>query len=180
MNESSYHSRISLGTILLIFFYFPILGLQAIRSPVPGHSGSVGHGISFGEWPSNQVSHWLAIPTVSELPLPHTSCRQDRLQVAGFEARLIFLPHQVAWLQKMAISGSIFSITRSPHQGHLHRILGVSTILLPHCPLHMPSGLSCPFSYSIPESLIITGSLLFLFPPTANPPTKVYSVFPSQ
>ena len=39
--------------------FFPILGLWAIQPPVPGHLGSVIHGLPLIARASNQTSHFL-------------------------------------------------------------------------------------------------------------------------
>jgi hypothetical protein len=46
------------------------LGLWAIHSMVPGHPGSVEHGLFLMAWASSSIMHWLATPTSSFPPLP--------------------------------------------------------------------------------------------------------------
>ena len=51
--------------------------LWAIQSPVPGHPGSVRHGIPLVAWASSETSHWLAtpLPKILHHYYPSTSCR---------------------------------------------------------------------------------------------------------
>lgn len=62
-----------------------ILGLFPIQPLIPGHPGSVRHGSPLMVWTSSWTSHWLAILTSSESPLPQghlvgrTNCRSKVL-----------------------------------------------------------------------------------------------------
>lgn len=83
-------------------------------------------------------------------------------------------------LEKMFSSSFVFSICRSPHQGYLHRVLGLCTVLsffINHKnALHSGHLSPCPFSPSLS---------LYLIPPVPIPTCpqsthKIYSIFSSQ
>lgn len=79
-------------------------------------------------------------------------------------------------LEKMSSLSSVFSISMSPHQGHLHRVLGLSTVLNFYNNhknvLHFWSSFSMPSLY--PSAPFVP------IPSCPQSTHKIYSILPSQ
>lgn len=55
------------------------LGLRAIESQIPGHSGRVGHGFSFMAWASSSTRVWLVTPASSAPPLSQHPLQAEQI-----------------------------------------------------------------------------------------------------
>ena len=81
--------------MIFIYYSLPVmfgstLGLWAIHSMVPGHPGSVEHGLFLMAWASSSIMHWLATPTSSFPPLPQHIFRAKEIVNGWFVAGMVY------------------------------------------------------------------------------------------